>query len=1027
MLSFLQTIRLNIILIICAAIVLTDVVAASEMTVKKSGNTIMRSDTTLRSPGLESLNRNLYNSMLKGDTSKSGRIIKLIMTALGNGKTDSLTLSDSYYWIGIYYLIGGRIQQSSGYFALSTDIREKLGVKDSIYSKTLFNIGTIQNSLGDYNKMEQFISKSLEIDKMILGESNPKLAQGYSGLSTAYLGLKDYEMAIEYGKTALKLIEKQQSVLNTEIVTDLYTNLGVCYIKTSDYSKAVIYLENAETLYDRYNIPKGERYINLLNSLAAAYFFLGRTDKSDEYYDKGLRIAESMNTLLSQNFVNSFAAINASAGNIEKGKSILLNSLRKVEKHYTTNSGIYIYVLKNYADYLRKFRIDNKKSLELYEECMVYLYNHREDKSMKSQILMGYAQALADNAYPEKALGLIQNLIFTDAAPSLPVPETDNPDPESIKPDQWSLNLFKVKYRILEDLYEKSSDLKYILAASQTSGLIVSLLEKVRINIDEEDSRLVLGDRYRDFYINAIRDCDICYKKTGRQEYLDKAFEFSERSKSAALLASTRELKATQFSIPQNIADLERRLKTEISYYNAKIEDGSDEGGSDQASMTEWKKRVFQATRERDSLVDMFEKNYPGYYMIKYNTNVLKPSDIPENAGRNTNYISYVVSNDVIYLFLVNRKKTFMTTISIDSLFFENISEFRKLLSAPSLLNNAKNDYLNYQKLGNYICNLIFRPVKKYLISDRLLISPDNILSYIPFEVLPDSVVSQKIISYKSLPYLTKKYVISYTYSATFLSESVRKCFSPARTLLAFAPSYSGTLNVDSILAIRKERLSGLTDLPFARMEAEFACRFIGGRLYLNGDAKESVFKDEAGKYDIIHLAMHTIVNDKNPMLSKMIFSDSDGSPEDGMLNTYEVYGTPLNAKMVVLSSCNTGMGHLHSGEGVLSLARGFIYAGSQSVIMSLWEIEDKSGTEVIENFYRFLKKGYTKSDALRSARLKYLRNADMMKSHPYFWSTLVIYGIDDNLFYPVTRISLAAGIVLLLLSGIFLLYRRLR
>jgi len=965
--------------------------------------------------------------MLKGDTSGSGRILKLIMTALENGKTDSLTLSDSYYWMGVYYLIASRIQQASGYFALSTGIRERLGVRDTIYSKALFNVGTIQNSLGDYNKMEQYIRKSLEIDRGILGESNPKLAPSYSGLSTAYLGLKDYEMAIEYGKTALKLIEKQQSVLNTEIITDLYTNLGVCFIKTSDYSKAVLYLENAEVLYEKYKIQRGERYINLLNSLAAAYFYLGRSDKSDKYYDKGLRIAESVNTLLSQNFVNNFAAINASAGNIEKGKSILLSSLRKVEKHYGTNSAIYIYVLENYADYLRKFRIDNKKSLELYEECMAYLYNHSKDKSMKGQIIMGYAQALEDNAYPEKALGLIQNLIFSDSAPLLPVSETDNPDPEFIKPDQWSLNLFKVKYRILEDLYEKTSDLKYVLAASQTSELIVSLLEKVRINIDEEDSRIVLGDRYRDFYINAIRDCDICYKKTGRQEYIDKAFEFSERSKSAALLASTRELKATQFSIPQSIADHERRLKTEISYYNAKIESVSDEGGSDQASLAEWKKRVFQATRERDSLVDMFEKKFPGYYMIKYNTHVLKPGDIPENTGRNTNYISYVVSNDVIYLFLVNRKKTFMTTISIDSLFYENISEFRRLLSAPSFSNNAKSDFLNYQKLGSYICNLIFRPVKKYLISDRLLISPDNILSYIPFEVLPDSVISLKSGSYKNLPYLTKKYIISYTYSATFLSESVRKGFRPARSLLAFAPSYSGTLNVDSILTIRKERISGLTDLPFARMEAEFACHFVGGRLYLNNDAKESVFKDEAGKYDIIHLAMHTIVNDKDPMLSKMIFSESDGSPDDGMLNTYEVYGTPLKAKMVVLSSCNTGIGNLHSGEGILSLARGFIYSGSQSVIMSLWEIEDKSGTEVIENFYRFLKKGHTKSDALRSARLKYLRNADMMKSHPYFWSTLVIYGTDDNLFYPVTRILSAAGIIVLLMSGIFLLYRRLR
>jgi CHAT domain-containing protein len=152
-------------------------------------------------------------------------------------------------------------------------------------------------------------------------------------------------------------------------------------------------------------------------------------------------------------------------------------------------------------------------------------------------------------------------------------------------------------------------------------------------------------------------------------------------------------------------------------------------------------------------------------------------------------------------------------------------------------------------------------------------------------------------------------------------------------------------------------------------------------------------------------------------MHSKMLFYQEKDSVEDGNLNTYEVYGVPLKAKMVILSSCNTGTGIQHSGEGILSLARGFVYAGSQSVIMSMWEIEDRSGTEIVKSFYRYLKRGATKSNALRKARIDYRKNADMLRSHPYFWSSLVIYGNNAPLYYSF-KLALIIGLIFLLVCA---------
>jgi CHAT domain-containing protein len=193
----------------------------------------------------------------------------------------------------------------------------------------------------------------------------------------------------------------------------------------------------------------------------------------------------------------------------------------------------------------------------------------------------------------------------------------------------------------------------------------------------------------------------------------------------------------------------------------------------------------------------------------------------------------------------------------------------------------------------------------------------------------------------------------------------------------------------------------------------------------INGSAKEAAYKAEAPYYDIIHLAMHTVLNDSTPMSSTLIFSPDSTAGNDRFLRTSEIYNIPLKARMVVLSSCNTGTGKLFSGEGILSLARGFIYSGSESVIMSMWEIEDRAGTDIVKLYYDYLKKGYSKSIALRKARIDFLKNADQLRAHPYFWSALVVYGDNSSLFKPVWIYYLLALIIII--AGVLFYYLRKR
>jgi CHAT domain-containing protein len=341
------------------------------------------------------------------------------------------------------------------------------------------------------------------------------------------------------------------------------------------------------------------------------------------------------------------------------------------------------------------------------------------------------------------------------------------------------------------------------------------------------------------------------------------------------------------------------------------------------------------------------------------------------------------------------------------------------MLSVMPGTSSVRKPFNDFMDLAHELYTVLLKPAEPYLRGDKIVISPDNILSYIPFETLITEEYRSSDLLYRDAPFALKNYRFSYIYSVTLSSETPRRSRSLVNELIAFAPTYAGMEISDSILTSFPGLKGEISNLPFAIIEAEDAVKQCGGTAFTLDNATEGAFKSDAGKYDIIHLAMHTIVNDLHPAFSKMIFaSDAEGT-EDGFLNTYEVYNIPLNAMMVVLSSCNTGMGMFVTGEGLLSLARGFLFAGSRSVVMSMWEVEDVSASAVIKSFYRNMRSGMTKSAALRSARLSFLRTADQTRSHPYYWSTLVIYGDDTPLYFD--RIKLYLGFLLLLVAAALL------
>jgi CHAT domain-containing protein len=268
-------------------------------------------------------------------------------------------------------------------------------------------------------------------------------------------------------------------------------------------------------------------------------------------------------------------------------------------------------------------------------------------------------------------------------------------------------------------------------------------------------------------------------------------------------------------------------------------------------------------------------------------------------------------------------------------------------------------------------------------------------LGSLPFDLLlSDSVASSKR-NYQSLPYLIKGFSISYINSSSIFVEDAHKTTArPSATypFIGFAPSYQTPANPSPEMS----RSHALARLTHNLTEVQNAAEIMGGKYFSNSQADEPQFYDIAPRAAILHLAMHAFVNDTNPLLSGLAFGHlqtNEKSHQDNYLYAYELYNLTLPTQLSVLSACNTGLGKWVQGEGMMNIARGFRYAGCNSIIYSLWQIDDESTANLMHTLYVHLKEGQTKDQALRKAKLTFLANADPVTSHPYYWGALNLIG----------------------------------
>lgn len=569
----------------------------------------------------------------------------------------------------------------------------------------------------------------------------------------------------------------------------------------------------------------------------------------------------------------------------------------------------------------------------------------------------------------------------------------------------------------------KAEEVKYLKTCIRWFELAIDVVSKYKFSLLKEEQKLIYSDVTKHYYPYIFQAAIELYQKTGDRQYVRKIFEYIEKSKASTLLSMVRGADARRMNlIPGQFIHKETEIQKETQNFLQLLNLENNKANPDNACIDKYNSELEHLKQQQDSLLGIYKNEYSEYYNICFKNDVVGADSLQKLIKSNQVVLQYSVSAKMLLVFLITKDTIMFYKENIDERFFSEVEHYRKGVSCCQFSDIQTGSVRTFENVANGLYNKLLKHFEKFLIKKELIIFPDDVLNTIPFESLVTSkLTNPHTINYRTLNYVIKKNPVGYNYSASlyaYTNMSRTNSIYPSR-LLAVAPmgfSYNESSLSKSNFYNERNEGDPILPIPGSVEEAKAASRIFGGKLLIRKHATESEFKRIAGDYTILHLASHGIMDNKNPLLSKILFAPEKDLLNDGFLNTWEVYSMQLNAPLVVLSACNTGYGKLFKGEGIISLARGFFLTGTQNVVMTLWSVADKTSGRLMQNFYKHLSCGSPVNIALQQAKTDYLKNADGINSHPYFWAGYVTIGNSDLQFEKPIRRS-----VFYWIGGLFL------
>ena len=857
------------------------------------------------------------------------------------------------------------------------------------------NIGHVFSTTGDKQQALEYYTKALDIlrelgDRQWLGST-------LNNIGAVHEAFGDLDQALQYYEESLPILRE---VENQGGEARTLLNIGSIYGIFGEKQQALDYYEQALPIFREIGDRRGEA--TALNNIGTVYDDLGENDIALSYYEQGLPLSQIAGDRLGEaRTLNNIGQIYAYQGDPIKAMQYhqtALPILREIGDRFGEAT-----TFSNIGSLFAQVG-DGDTALEYYEKSL-HLTRETGNRTGEARTLNSMGNAFRSKGETTTALDYFRQ------AQTLADIIGDRPGS--------ALTLFNIA-----SIEDQLGDTKTALNTIEKS---LAIIEDLRTKVASPTLRQSYFSTVQDYYNLRIRLLMQLHQQDSSQNYDGQAFSVSEQSRARTLIDLLTEANADIHAgiSPERLATEQQLLQTldlieqaRLVIYNNIFSKESEKAEVD--------RNLAIANDSYRDFQDKIRRESPQYADLKYPEPLTVEELQAQILDEDTVLLQYAFGSEQSYLWAITKDSLSSYVLPKEKVLNKAIDEARNYITSVKtglpvpLQRRDDQDRLN---AINHLSELILAPAAAQLDKKRLVIVADGNLHFLPFSALnlSDSEYSPlgdrheivNLPSASTISILRENTIepIPQNPSLAILADPVFRdddcriesndptCIDsqPEQKLeprpdedldfLALKRSAKSFayINWDRLLGTRTEARDILNLLPNTDNTLQ-AFDFAANRDLMTGDRLQD--------YDLIHIATHGFLNTEAPELSGLVLSlvDKEEHPQNGFLRINDVFNLKLNADLIVLSACQTGLGDQVRGEGLVGLSRGFMYAGVPRIIVSLWQVDDAATAEFMTRFYRLLLREHlTPAAALQQTQREMRTETEW--THPYYWAAFILQG----------------------------------
>jgi len=924
-------------------------------------------------------------------------------------------IAEMYYQRGFTSLFASKFEVALQDFQKAENAYRELVQPGKVVQSQMAQANALMNlgKMEDAERLYLTLLAEKKDDLSVMGDINNSLAFLNSELGR-------YTKALEYSQSAGNAYKKANQQNRTPEVMNAR---GLIYLKMNDFDQAEVTFINASKLNASFNNPLLDSEIT--NNLGGLYKSKGDLEKARKQLMKTADLQKKLgfDSLLALTF-NNIGSVYLEEEKYDEALDFLRQSRTFSEKFNLkkelaiswNNEGILYFKQEKFEEAEKGFNeaVRLQRELELRIDLSRTLNNLSIIASSRKDLKL--------------ALDLVQ-----EAVTSLSLQELDsnsfypNPDLKSILAPDLMKDFLQNKGAFLRDLAgqteDKEQQVNYLEASYKSLALSIELIESLRAQIKGEESQQMLMQTNINIFQQLIAILYELGNKAPGKGFHEKAFYYGEMSRARSFLDQLQEQVAkSALQLPKEIREKEEILKNQIATLdkNIFVELTKPQDERDEKKIEEWQIQKTEFQLAYRQYTKELEEKFPAFANLKYP----KVYDVEivqqELLDEKTQILGYFLGEDVSYGWRISQKKFAMVALPPNADIDHLIRKYRKTLVNPLVYEDPEDDEMIIDSSQSHIAIglQIFRKVLEPLLKDteesitQLVLVPDGVLYYLPFETTVVQIHPQTDKRFpKGREYLLHRYSIHYTPSVSVLGMIYTQVKARDPELMAkrktfvgfgdpeYKPAEENEEDFDYNPTLQQQGFYELDRLINSKTELEQISSYFpdSNEIFLRESAKESTVKNSLSDVRYIHFATHGILDERNPEFSGVIMNLVQADkPEDGFLQASEIFDLKLNSDLVVLSACETGLGKVIKGEGMVGLTRSFLFAGTPSIVVSLWTVGDESTSKLMIYLYRFLGEGMPKDEALRKARITLMNEKDedeFLFPDPFFWGPFILNG----------------------------------